>query len=161
MANIANIANGRLKTASLGTGFLSAVLLFCGFAVIAWILFRSMAPTQTYEDKRAQGRRDKAAAINQEAREKLYGPVKWIDKSKGTVDLPIDTAMDLVINDYQQKPVHPSPVKVENPYPAGLQLAATAPAAPAISGSAAVSGSAASPAASPTPAASSTPEVKH
>jgi hypothetical protein len=43
--------------------------------------------------------------------------------------LPIDVAMDLVVNDYQQKPVQPSQVKVEIPYPAGLQMAAATPAA--------------------------------
>ena len=125
------MANGRPKTASFGLGFLGVVLLFCGFAVVAWILFRFAAPTQTYEEKRAQARRDKVAAINQEAQQKLYGPPKWIDKTKGTVQLPIDTAMELVINDYEQKPVHPSQVKVDNPYPAGLQ--APAPAAAAAS----------------------------
>ena len=81
------------------------ILLFCGFAAVAWVLFRFAAPTQTYEEKRAQTRRDKVAAINQEAQEKLYGPAKWIDKTKGTVQLPINMAMELVINDYQMKPV--------------------------------------------------------
>jgi len=150
----------------MGTGFLAVVLLFCGFAVVAWLLFRFAAPTQTYEEKRAQTRRDKVAAINQEAQQKLYGRVKWIDKTKGTVQLPIDTAMELVINDYRQKPVHPSAVKVENPYPAGLQLApaAPAPAAPAASAAPAKAPAApvapvapASPAAPAAPAAPVTP----
>jgi len=43
------------------------------FAVVAWILFRFAAPTQTYEEKRAQERRDKVAAINADAQQKLYG----------------------------------------------------------------------------------------
>ena len=122
------MANGRPKTASFGLGFLGVVLLFCGFAVVAWILFRFAAPTQTYEEKRAQARKDKVATINQEAREKLYGPAKWIDKTKGTVLLPIDTAMELVINDYQQKQVQPSAVKVDVPYPVGLAAPAAAAA---------------------------------
>jgi hypothetical protein len=151
------MANGRLKTASLGTGFLAVVVLFCGFAIVAWLLFRFAAPTQTYEEKRAQARRDKVATINLEAQQKLYGPVKWIDKTKGTIQLPIDVAMELVVNDYKQKPVHPSAVKVENPYPAGLQLApaASAPAAPAAS--AAPAKAPATPATSP--AAASSPVV--
>jgi len=165
------MANGQLKTASFGPSFLGAILLFCGFAVVAWILFRFAAPTQTYEEKRAQARRDKVAAINQEAQDKLYGSAKWIDKTKGTVQLPIDTAMEVVINDYQQKPVHPSAVKVDDPYPLGLQMAAAAgspvagaaaspapaakPAAPAISPVAVVT----SPIMAPTP--NSSPEVKH
>ena len=140
-----------LRTASFGPGFLKAILLFCGFAVVAWILFRFVAPTPTYEEKRAQARIDKVAAINKEAQEKLYGPPKWIDKAKGTVQLPIDTAMKLVINDYQQKPVHASQVKVENPYPYGLQTVAAPPAA---TGTSAVPTASAAPAsASATPAA--------
>lgn len=134
---------GRLKTVSFGPGLLGAILLFCGFAVVAWILFRCVAPVQTYEEKRAQGRREKVAAINAEAREKLYGPPKWIDKAKGTVQLPIDLAMQLVIDDYRQKPVQPSQVKVDNPYPAGLQMPAAVPSVPSVP-----------------PAASPTPEVK-
>jgi hypothetical protein len=129
------MANGRIKTASFGPGFIGAVLLFCAFAVVAWILFRFAAPTETYEEKRADDRRAKVAAINAEALQKLYGPPKWIDQAKGTVQLPIDVAMDLVVNDYQAKPVQASAVKVENPYPAGLQAPAAA-AAPAVSGTA-------------------------
>jgi hypothetical protein len=125
------MASERLKTASFGPGFLGAILLFCAFAVVAWILFRFATPSPTYEEKRAQARRDKVAAINIEAQDKLYGPAKWIDKAKGTVQLPIDTAMDLVVNEYQTKLVAPSQVKVDNPYPYGLQLAAAAPAASA------------------------------
>ena len=34
------MANGRLKTASFGPGFLGAILLFCAFAVMACLLFR-------------------------------------------------------------------------------------------------------------------------
>ena len=59
------MANGRTKTASFGPAFLGAVVLFCAFAVAAWILFRFVAPAQTYEEKRAQDRRDKVAAIDE------------------------------------------------------------------------------------------------
>ena len=122
--------DSRLATASLGPGFFGVILLFCGFAVVAWILFQSAAPSQTYEDKRAQTRRDKVAVINKEAQDKLYSQAKWIDQAKGTVQLPIDTAMDLIVADYQQKTVQASAVKVETPYPAGLGLKDETPAAP-------------------------------
>jgi hypothetical protein len=140
---------------------MSAILLFCAFAVVAWILFRLAAPTETYEDKRAQTRREKVAAITADAQAKLYSPTKWIDKTKGTVQLPIDTAMDLVINDYQQKPVAPSQVKVETPYPLGLQLGA-APAPPGLANLPIGASPKPAPAAkiSPPAAASPTPEVK-
>ncbi len=95
------MANGQLKTASFGPGFMGAILLFCVFAAMAWVLFRLAAPTQTYEDRRSQERREKVGAINAEAEAKLYGPAKWIDQAKGKVQLPIGTAMDLVVNDYQ------------------------------------------------------------
>jgi len=92
----------------------------------------------TYEEKRAQARRDKVAVIDKEAQEKLYGPAQWIDKTKGTIQLPIDVAMNIVVNDYQSKPVQASAVKVDDPYPAGLQApaaaAATGTAAPVASG---------------------------
>ena len=152
------MANGRIKTASFGPGFIGAILLFCAFAVVAWILFRFAAPGLTYEDKRADDRRAKVATIMAEAQAKLYGPPQWIDKTKGTVQLPIDVAMDLVVNDYQSKAVQASAVKVENPYPAGLQSPAAAPAvsgsaAPAVSGSSApaLSGSSVPVSASPSP----------
>jgi cytoskeletal protein RodZ len=153
------MANGRTKTASFGPAFLGAVVLFCAFAVAAWILFRFVAPAQTYEEKRAQDRRDKVAAINAEAEKKLYGAPQWISQAKGTVQLPIDVAMDLVVNDYQKKPVLPSQVKVDNPYPAGLQVAA-APAAPPMASPAPGAKPAAAAATSPAPGASPTPEVK-
>jgi hypothetical protein len=120
------MSNDRLKTVSFGPSFLGGIVLFCGFALLAWIAFRLVAPTQTYEDQRAQQRIAKVAAINADAQQKLYSPAHWIDKTKGTVQLPIDTAMDLVINDYHSKPVQPSQVKVDVPYPAGLQQAAAA-----------------------------------
>jgi hypothetical protein len=119
-----------LKTASFGGAFLQGVLLFCGFAVIAWMLFWFLAPGKTYEEERAELRESKLAAINADAQKKLYGPPQWIDKDKGTVQLPIDLAMDLVIQDYQHKSIHPSQVKVEVPYPAGLGLGATPAPAP-------------------------------
>ena len=166
------MANGRLKTVSFGPSFLWAIVLFCIFALAARFLFWLAAPTQTYEEKRAQTRKDKVAAITLEAEQKLYGGAKWIDKTKGTVQLPIDVAMELVINDYQQKPVHPSQVKVDDPYPYGLQTAVAAPAAAAgASPAAGAMKPGASPAAAGKPAAamtspvpssvpSSSPEVK-
>jgi hypothetical protein len=133
------MANGRLKTASFGPSVVGVFILFCGFAVVAWVLFRFAAPAQTNEEKRAANRIAKAAAIAQEEQDKLESPAKWIDKTKGTVQLPIDLAMQLVANDYQVKPVQASAVKVEVPYPAGLGLGMPAPAAaasPAATGTA-------------------------
>jgi len=160
------MANGHPNTASFGLGFIGAVLIFCAFAAVAWLLFSFSSTLQPNEDKRAQNREDKSAAIAQEAQDKLYSPAKWIDKSKGTVQLPIDTAMDLVVADYQAKSVHASEVKVEDPYPFGLKsITPGFEAAPAATGTAAITGTAATtgtaaPVAKPATAASPTPEVK-
>src|SRR5581483_11761574 len=145
------MAYGQPKTASFGPGFIGAVLIFCAFAAVAWLLFSFSSSSQPNEDKRAQNREDKAAAIAQEAQDKLYSPAKWIDKSKGTVQLPIDAAMDLVVADYQAKTVHASGVKVEDPYPFGLKSITpgfeapptTGTAAPAATGTASTTGTAA------------------
>jgi hypothetical protein len=151
------MATERIQTASFSGTFLKAVVLFCGFAVVAWLVFWLISPPQTYEDQRAQDREKKAATILKEAQDKLYSGPQWIDKAKGTIQLPIDDAMDLVVNDYQNKPVQASAVKVESPYPYGLQSPAAA-ASPA----AATKGKPAS--SSPSPAAQGsaggTPEVK-
>jgi len=127
------MANDRIQTASFGGTFLKGVVLFCAFAVAAWMVFWLISPQQTYEDTRTKNREDKVATILKEAQDKLYSGPKWIDKTKGTIQLPIDDAMDLVVNDYQQKPVQASAVKVETPYPYGLQspAAAAASASPA------------------------------
>lgn len=134
------------------------IAVFCGFAIVAWILFRFAAPTTTYEDKRRENREAKLATIRQDEQAKLYSPAKYTDKAKGIVQIPIDTAMDLVANDYQAKPVAPSAVKVDNPYPAGLQTpaaaavaASPAPNAPDVKKSS-PAGAAASPAAATSPA---------
>ena len=82
---------------------MAGIAIFCAFAVVAWILFRFAAPTATYEDKRRETREEKLSAIRQDEQAKLYSPAKWIDKAKGTVQIPIDAAMDLVVNDYQGK----------------------------------------------------------
>lgn len=150
--------NGRLKTASFGPGFIGVAVLFCGFAAVAWLFFRAAAPTQTYEEKRAENRREKAAAIAKEAQEKLYGPAKWIDQGKDIVQLPIDRAMELVANDYQSKEVQASAVAVEDPYPAGLGLTAPVMAAPPSTAAPPASSPAATPVPAASPAAASSPE---
>ena len=151
------MATERIQTASFGGTFLKSVVLFCAFAVAAWLVFWLISPSPTYEDQRAQDREKKVATILKEAQDKLYSGPQWIDKAKGTIQLPIDDAMDLVVSDYQNKAVQASAVKVENPYPFGLQSPAAAAASPA----AATKGK---PSSSPSPASRSsavgTPEVK-
>jgi len=110
------------RTASLGLTFFWGIAVFCGFAFLAWVLFHFAAKPETYEDKRAAARLEKRAALEKENEQKL-GSYAWVDKAKGTVQLPIDRAIELAVTDLasEKRPVHPSSVKVENPYPAGLQ----------------------------------------
>src|SRR5438874_1894234 len=109
------------RTATLGITFVWGILAFCGFAFIAWVLFRFAAPAETIEDERVTARLEKRTALEKE-NDKL-NHYSWKDQKAGTVQLPITRAMDLVVADLGQnkKPVAPSQVKVESPYPAGLQ----------------------------------------
>ncbi len=119
-----------VKKVSLGVWFFWGIAVFCGFGVIAWILFRFAAPQQTFDEERAKARVEKLEALNKENDAKLdhYG---WVAKDKGTVQIPIARAMELVANDLKSKAVGPSAVKVEQIYPYGLQPPPSAPAASA------------------------------
>lgn len=109
------------RTASLGLTFFWGIAVFCGFAFLAWVLFHFAVKPETYEDKRAAARVEKRGALEKENEQKLT-TYAWVDKAKGTVQLPIERAIELAVADLasEKRPVHPSSVKVENPYPAGL-----------------------------------------
>lgn len=115
------------RTATLGLTFFWGIALFCTFALLAWILFRFEAPQETVDDKRVKSRIEKRDALMKENEAKLEH-YAWKDKNAGTVQLPITRAMELVVADLSQnkKPVAPSQVKVDNPYPYGLQSPAGA-----------------------------------
>jgi len=130
--------------------FFGGVFLFCAFAAVVIITYIWSMPSETVEKDRAAARIQKLAALRADNEAKLNG-YRWINKQKGTVQIPIDLAMELVLVDLKKKTPHATGVKVENPYPAGLQDAAAA--APAVSGSS----SAATPAASPAPQAAQSP----
>ncbi len=114
--------------------FFGGVFLFCAFAALVIVVFAASLPKESVEKARAEARAQKLAALRAEDAVKLTG-YKWANKQKGTVAIPIDRAMELVLADLKMKTPHPSSVKVENPYPVGLQDAAVA--APAVSGTAA------------------------
>lgn len=151
-----------LKKASVGPAFFGSILLLLlfGLVVAAWVRFGGR--TESYDDKRAADRIAKLSALEKENRQRLtvYG---WVHKDKGVVQIPIDDAMKLALPELKSKPVQASAVKVENPYPAGLQQAPPAasaapiPAATAAPTSTSVSASAPSASASPAPASAATP----
>lgn len=131
--------------APLSTWFGVVLLLFL-FGAMAVAIIGPAPRGDTYEQKRAQAREEKlkklrdddAAALNNYA---------WVDKTKGTVRVPIERAMQLTVTDLANK----------KPAPAGpIATPATQPgasASPAASPKSAV----AVPAASASPALSTTP----
>ncbi|MEA3188814.1 MAG: hypothetical protein QOD99_2644 [Chthoniobacter sp.] len=144
-----------IRKVSIGFWFFAGIAMFCGFAVLAWILFRFAAPRESFEDKRVKARVEKLQALRKEDEPKLNTYV-WIAKDKGTVQLPITRAMEVTTESLRKKPVHASAVKVEVPYPYGLQPPPNAPA-----GTAPATGT--NPSASPAPSAApntNAPELK-
>ncbi|SRR5581483_7606140 len=119
-----------IRKVSLGFWFFWGIAIFCLFALIAWVLIRFAAPQETFDDKRAKARVEKLASLKKENDAKLNS-YAWIAKDKGTVQIPVDYAMELVANDLKSKPVQPSAVKVEVPYPFGLQPPPNVPGATA------------------------------
>jgi hypothetical protein len=144
--------SSELKKASVGPVFAGGILVFLLFVLIVLVCFRLLPKSQSYEDKRAAARAEKLNLLQKENHEKLSS-YAWINKEKGIVQLPVEFAAELVLGELKAKTVHPSTVKVENPYPAGLQQPPPAPAAPAP-GASPLPGAPA--AASPTPAAPAT-----
>lgn len=143
---------GDLKKATAGGKFLGSILLFLVFALlfgIGCMLHRFLpAGDKDLDVKRGDARSTKLEALQKENEQKLT-TYAWVNKDKQIVQIPIEQAMKLVAVDLATKAVKRSDVKVENPYPYGLQDVP----APAASGSAAAtpapaaSGSAAPPAA--------------
>ena len=131
------------KTALAGLSFFRAILVFFLFAVVVLVWFRATPKAESYDKKRAAVRTKLLKELRADDENKL-NTYAWIDQKKGIVQIPIDQAMLLVTAELAAKKAHPTTVKVEVPYPAGLQQQPT-PAAPA----------AAAPAAS-----AATPEVK-
>lgn len=117
-----------LRKVSIGFWFFAGIALFCGFGVLAWIMFRFAAPRDSFDDQRAKARAEKLATLQKENGAKLEH-YAWIAKDKGTVQIPIAQAMELAAKELKSKTVQPSAVKVESPYPFGLQPPPAAPAA--------------------------------
>lgn len=99
-----------------------AIVLVAGLAA-AWLRLNGV--TESYDDARAKLRALKLQQLHSADHKEMtsYG---WANKEKGLVRIPIEKAMQLVGAELKSKPVQPSAVQVENPYPAGLM----SPAAP-------------------------------
>jgi hypothetical protein len=140
-----------LKKASVGPVFIGGIFVFLLFALLVKVWFAFSVPAENYEDKRAAARVAKRQALDRDNREKLTN-YAWVSKEKGVVQIPIDDAMKIVAGELKTKPVQASAVKVEIPYPAGLQQAPPAPAAPAPAMPAAASPAPSAPAVAAPPA---------
>ena len=152
--------SGELKKVSIGGKFLGTIVLFLVFALVIQI-WRFFGPGEKdMDEKRGEARSAKLEALQKENEQKL-SVYAWVNKDKGVVQLPVDAAMKLVAAELAAKPVKASEVKVENPYPYGLQNLSFAPV-PAGTGTAAASSGTAAPrpaasgTSSPAPAASGT-----
>ena len=89
------------------------------FVVVAAVFAASLAaskPVNEVEQKRAAQRLETRAKLDAEALEKLNS-LGWADKAKGTVHVPIATAMSMVVAELTAKKPAPSSVKVEAPLP--------------------------------------------
>lgn len=158
-----------LKKASVGPAFAGGILVFLLFAIIVLVGFRFLPKSESYDDKRAAARVEKLNLLQKENHEKL-SIYAWINRGKGIVQLPIERAGELVLAELRARTVQPSTVKVENPYPAGLQQpppaasvpaasASPAPGAPAVATPAASVPPAARPAPASAPAPASSPAI--
>jgi len=82
--------------------WVGVVLLFALFGVIVVAVIGPGPRSDTYERMRAEERVKKLKDVRDEEAKALTS-YAWIDKSKGTVRLPIDRAMELTVADLANK----------------------------------------------------------
>jgi hypothetical protein len=143
----------------LAGGFL-LLLLF----VIAVRLLTGLAPAPQEDAARAAERTKAHQELDSENAKKLQN-YAWVDKAKGTLQIPIERAMELAIVELNsKKPTAAGPIATPAPSPAASPAPAAPPTAPAPAAPPAaaptVSPAAApavSPAAAPTPSPAASP----
>lgn len=149
-----NAAQSRPLWFVLTGGFL-LLLLF----VIAVRLLMGLAPAPDEDAARAAERAKAYQELEAENTQKLQN-YAWVDKAKGTVQIPIERAMELAIVELNsKKPAPAGPIATPAPSPAASPAgspAASPPAAPTAPPAPAAS-PAASPATSPPAAPAPTP----
>lgn len=144
MADTEQIRQQTQSPAPFSTWFGVVLLMFLFGAIVVAVV----GPTprgDTYEQQRAQNREQKLKALRDEDAKALTG-YAWIDKTKGSVRIPIERAMQLTVAELaNKKPTAAGPIATP------ATQASPAPAAPAGPG-------AASPAPSASAQASGTPK---
>jgi len=118
-------AHSRPLWLALAGGFL-LLLLF----VIAVRLLTGLAPAPDENAARAAERTKAHQELEAENAKKLQN-YAWVDKAKGTLQIPIERAMELAIVELNsKKPTAAGPIATPAPSPAASPAASPAPAAP-------------------------------
>ena len=119
-------AHSRPLWLALAGGFL-LLLLF----VIAVRLLTGLAPAPDENAARAAERTKAHQELEAENAKKLQN-YAWVDKAKGTVQIPIERAMELAMAELNsKKPTAAGPIATPAPSPAASPAASPAPAPPA------------------------------
>jgi hypothetical protein len=93
-----------------------AIVLLVAFLLGAKVL-TGLAPAPEEDAARAAERAKALADLQKENAQKL-GTYGWVDKAKGTVQIPIDRAMELAIAELNSKqPVPAGPIATPAPSP--------------------------------------------
>jgi hypothetical protein len=131
------------------SAWFGTILLFMLFGVIVLALIGPAQRKDHYEESRAQKRVENLKTLR-DADAKALSGYAWVDKTKGTVHIPIERAMQLTLAELSQK-------KPTVAYPIVTAPAAAAPAAAPSATPTAPSKNSPSPAPSAQPAAAANP----
>jgi hypothetical protein len=110
------------QKALVSAPFFRGILVFALFALITLLWFRHSRPVEGYEDKRAAVRLEKLQKLRADDELKL-NHYAWADSKSGVVQVPLSRAVELELSELKLKTPQATEIKVENPYPAGLQQA--------------------------------------
>lgn len=138
MADTDQIRQQVQSPAPFSTWF-GVVLLMILFGVIAVAIIGPAPRGDTYEQQRAQNREKKLKELRDEDAKALTG-YAWIDKTKGSVRIPIERAMQLAVTDLaNKKPTAAGPIAAPSaeasaPPTAGPSASAAPTASPHASG---------------------------
>jgi hypothetical protein len=150
------VASAKAEVSTLT--IITTLVVLLVFVGLVWLVFlqREAIPSDSHQKR--EERMKNLAQLNAD-NQKALTTYHWIDKSKGTVGIPINRAMELVQKDLAAN--HPHAAGPINPPAASpTPVAANQAATPAPAGSATPAPSPdSSPSSSPEPTASSTPST--
>jgi hypothetical protein len=110
--------------------WLGVILLFLLFGLLVAAVIGPSVRSSDYEQKRAANRQTKLQALREQDTAALTS-YAWVDKTKGTVRIPIERAMELSLTDLaRKKPVPAGPIATPPPAEAGPSASPAASPAP-------------------------------